>query len=278
MIKSILMPVDGSGYTEAQLKHSIRLAKNFGAVIRVLSIVDVRIFEWAVVMGNDGFVPMMPSNVYKEESRKIIEGKAQAVLDKCSGILTKDKIDFSVERIDGSPADIICEKAPLVDLLVIGARGEFEKWKKTLVGATADAVVRQWNKAIMLTPKKFKKISKIMFAYDGSERSNRALQLVGLLATQLKAPVTVINVQDKESLRQKLLEEAGQYLEPYKISVDLVGVSGNPEKEIPKVCEERKCDLIIMGAFGHSRIREAILGSTTEQVIRNTDVPVLLSK
>lgn len=278
MIKSILLPIDGSVYTEAQVRYTIELARAFGARISVLSILDVRIFEWAVVMGTDGFVPMIPSNVYKEESKKILESKAAAVLEKCSEILTSENVEFDAEKISGSPSDIICEKAPLVDLLVIGMRGEFAKWKKNLVGATLDAVMRQWSKSILVTPRKFKSIGNILFAYDGSERSNKALQLVGLFATQLKAPVTVLSVHDKEMFRRKLLEEAQTYLKPYKAKVDLVGVSGNPEKEIIRVAGERHCDLMIMGAFGHSRIREAILGSTTEQVVRKADVPVLLSK
>lgn len=278
MIKSILLPIDGSVYTEAQVRYTVELAHAFDARVSVLSILDVRIFEWAVVMGTDGFVPIIPSNVYKEESKKILESKAAAVLEKCSEILTSENVEFDAEKISGSPSDIICEKAPLVDLLVIGMRGEFAKWKKNLVGATLDAVMRQWSKSILVTSREFKSIGSILFAYDGSERSNKALQLVGLFATQLSAPVTVLSVHDKEMFRSKLLEEAQSYLKPYKAQVDLVGVSGNPEKEIIRVAGERHCDLMIMGAFGHSRIREAILGSTTEQVVRKADVPVLLSK
>jgi len=278
MIKSILLPIDGSVYTEAQVRYTVELARAFDARVSVLSILDVRIFEWAVVMGTDGFVPIIPSNVYKEESKKILESKAAAVLEKCSEILTSENVEFDAEKISGSPSDIICEKAPLVDLLVIGMRGEFAKWKKNLVGATLDAVMRQWSKSILVTSREFKSIGSILFAYDGSERSNKALQLVGLFATQLSAPVTVLSVHDKEMFRSKLLEEAQSYLKPYKAQVDLVGVSGNPEKEIIRVTGERHCDLMIMGAFGHSRIREAILGSTTEQVVRKADVPVLLSK
>ena len=197
MIKSILLPIDGSVYTEAQVRYTIELARAFDARISVLSILDVRIFEWAVVMGTDGFVPMIPSNVYKEESKKILESKAAAVLEKCSKILTSENVEFDAEKISGSPSDIICEKAPLVDLLVIGMRGEFAKWKKNLVGATLDAVMRQWSKSILVTSREFKSIGNILFAYDGSERSNKALQLVGLFATQLKAPVTVLSVHDK---------------------------------------------------------------------------------
>lgn len=278
MMKSILLAVDGSAYTETQLKYAIQLAKALDSVVRVLSVVDVRIFEWAVVMGNDGFVPIMPSTVYKEESRKILDEKADAVLEKCDAILTKEKVNHTIEKLTGAPADLICEKAPLVDILIIGARGEFEKWKKKLVGATADAVVRQWPKPVIVTPKKFNKIKRLLFSYDGSEKANRALQILGVLAAHLCAPVTVLTVHDHEQVRRKLLKEAGVYLEPYGITVEPVGVSGNPEKEIPQVAHDKKCDLILMGAFGHSRIREAILGSTTEQVIRNTSTPVLLAK
>ncbi|TDI83692.1 MAG: universal stress protein [Caldithrix sp.] len=278
MIKSILLSVDGSSYTEAQVKYCIQLAEAFNCKIKVLSIVDIRIFEWAVVMGTDGFVPMVPSNIYKEESQKILETKADAVLDKCSRILKQEGIDFEVEKISGPPVDIICEKARVVDLLLMGARGEFAKWKSRIVGATLDAVVRQWNKQILITPEKFKRVSKVLFAYDGSDRANKALQLAGLFGTGLDVPVVILTIHDKKAIRKKYLDEAEIYLEPYKIPVELLGVSGHAEQEILNIADERQCDLIIMGAFGHSRIRETILGSTTEHVLKNKKIPVLLSK
>ncbi len=278
MIKSILLSVDGSVYTDAQVKHTIHLAQAFEARVNVLSIIDVRIFEWAVVMGTDGFVPVIPSNVYQEETRKMLEDKAAAVLDKCAGILAKAALEYETNKIHGAPADIICEKAHLVDMLVIGARGEFAKWKKNLVGATLDAVMRQWSKPLLITPQKYQKIDKILVAYDGSDRSNKALQLAGFFAAELQTTLHVLTVHDKPRMREKFLSDAESYLQPYQIEVKTIGVSGNPEKEIIAIAEDKKCRLIIMGAFGHSRIREAILGSTTEQVIRNAAIPVLLSK
>jgi len=278
MIKSILLSVDGSVYTEAQVKFTVALCKAFDAKVTILSIVDVRIFEWAVVMGTDGFVPVIPSNIYKEESKKILEAKAEAVLAKCADIFTKERVAFDYEKINGSPSDIILEKLPLVDLLIMGVRGEFAKWRKTLVGATLDAVMRQWNKPMLITPKKFKKISNILVAYDGSEKSNKALQIVGYFATQLKAEITILTAHDIPKMREKILNEAAAYLKPYNLNVKLIGTTGIPEKEIIRISQDEGFDLIVMGAFGHSRIREAILGSTTEQVVRNADIPLLLSK
>lgn len=278
MIKSILLSADGSIYTDAVLTHGIQLAKAFKSRLQVLSIVDIRIFEWAVAMGTNGFVPIIPSTLYQEESQKMLESKAKAVLKKCSSILNREKVDFKTEKIRGSPVDIICEKSHLVDLLIMGARGEFAKWESKLVGATLEAVVRQGNKPILIATQKFKKISKILIAYEGSDKANKALQLAGFFATKLKAPIVILTVNDNEQIRNKFLQEANSYLEAYEIPVELMGIAGNTEKEIVKVSKESNCDLIIMGAFGHSRIHEAILGSTTEQVMRKSEVPVLLAK
>jgi len=55
-------------------------------------------------------------------------------------------------------------------------------------------------------------------------------------------------------------------------------LKGNAEDEILKFTDENKMDLIVMGAYGHTRIREFILGSTTSHVIRKSRVPVLLTR
>ncbi len=278
MIKSILLSVDGSIYSDSQVKHCIQLAKAFQSKINVISIVDIRIFEWAVAMGTDGFVPVIPSTIYQKESKKILEAKTDSVLNKCSAIIKKEKINYELEKIHGPPADIINEMSNLVDLLLMGARGEFARWESQLVGATLEAVVRQCNKPIFITPQKFKKISKILVAYDGSAKANKALQMAGFFSAKLHVPLTILSVNDNEQIQNKYLQEAKTYLEPYQIDMGLIGISGSPEKGIIKISEENSCDLIIMGAFGHSRIRKAILGSTTEQVMRNSKVSLLLCK
>ncbi len=278
MIKSILLAVDGSAYTDAELKFTIQLARAFDAQVHVLSVVDVRFFEWAVSMGTEGFVPVIPSTVYQEETKRVLESKAEAVLEKCSAILRQEKVVHKTEKLHGPPADIICEQSYLVDLLIIGARGEFARWKSKMGGATLEAVVRQCNKPTFITPQDYHDITKVLVAYDGSKKANNALQLAAYFATKLDAPLVVLTVSDNEPVRQKFLHEAETYLDAYEIPTDLVGVGGNPEKNIVAVAEEHRCNLIVMGAFGHNRIREAILGSTTEYVMRNAAVPVLLCK
>jgi len=67
MIKSILLAVDGSAFTEPVLQYGITLAQKFQALLRVLTVIDIRIFEWAVAIGVEGFAPIIPSSGYQEE-------------------------------------------------------------------------------------------------------------------------------------------------------------------------------------------------------------------
>ena len=51
---------------------------------------------------------------------------------------------------------------------------------------------------------------------------------------------------------------------------------GQPEAALRKLAEEEKFDLLVMGAYGHSRIRSLIIGSTTTATMRACKVPVVL--
>jgi len=278
MIKSILLSVDGSGYTDTVLRYGIHCSKSCGALLRVMTVIDVRIFEWAVAAGADGFVPIIPSVVYQEESRRILEKRADAVLEKCREILQRENCKFELHKISGPPVDVICEQALTVDLVVIGARGEFARWESKMIGATVEAVTRLCNKSILVVDKDFSVPTKMLMAYDGSLNANRALAIAAYMAQHLKVPMVVLTVTDQPEHGQNILREAERYLEPFDIEVKSELTKGVVDEAIVKYAETNNCDVIAMGAYGHSRIREAILGSHTEQIIRKSKVPVLLAK
>ena len=76
--------------------------------------------------------------------------------------------------------------------------------------------------------------------------------------------------------RRATLGEAETYLEPHRLQVKAVLESGSPVEGILQVAQRESCDLIIMGAFGHSRMRELFVGSTTDGILRAAEIPVLL--
>ena len=279
MIKSLLVAVDGSEYTEPVMKYGIEFARAFEAKMRIVSVVDIRIFEWSVYLGVDGFAPVMPSSAYLHESRQILQEKAEKVLQKCREIAADGNVSYSAEKLEGSPREIISRESQITDLVMLGARGEFAKWggSKTM-GATVDAISRECIKPIFISPMKFRSIKKILAPYDGSSNSNRALPYAGFMATEFDADLTVLAVDKNPDAARSITEEAREYFASYDISVGAEIRKGNADEEILGYADQAEMDCIVMGAYGHSRILEAILGSITERVMRNAKAPVILVK
>ena len=278
MIKSVLLAVDGSAYTESVLRHGVDFGRSFGALLRVLSVVDVRIFEWVATFGVDGFVPVMPSPLYREETEKVLQEKAEKTLESAAALLEKEGVRFTTEKLADSPVDAILERQKVADLVIMGQRGEYAKWESRLLGATVEAVSRQIEKPLMVVHQSYRPVRKILLSYDGSRPASRAMQFAGVMAEGMKAVIEVLTVHRDEEWAKRTLTEAEDYLKAFQCEVSTRWISGDPDEVIPTRAADGGFDLVVIGGYGHSRLREAILGSTTVHVMRNSPVPVCLVK
>jgi len=57
---------------------------------------------------------------------------------------------------------------------------------------------------------------------------------------------------------------------------EVIILAGRESDEILKFIREGSVELMVMGAYGHNRLREWLLGSTTSHIIQNSPIPVLL--
>ncbi len=279
MIKSLLLTVDGSNYSESVLKYGIYFAEKFDAVLRVLTVVDIRLFDWSMAASADSFVPVMPSADFQAESQKMLDEKADKIIEKAADMLKKSDVKYDLIKVSGIPVDEICLHAKKNDMAVIGARGEYEKWSDKLLGATVEAVTRQITKPVVLVDKEFIPVDHLHCGYDGSTTANKALQLGAFLAKMLNAELKVISVFDDEEERKAVLAEADEYLLPYEIKYKLRHEAGNVEEVLVNAHNNAPYKVLtLIGSYGHSRLREAIIGSTTVQVMRKAGKPILLAK
>ena len=87
----------------------------------------------------------------------------------------------------------------------------------------------------------------------------------------------MLTVNRDEEQGRRALNEATDYLRPYNVTTQFeLQQTGNAPERIANFIRERNHDLLFIGAYGHSRIIEMVLGSTTEYVLRNADCPVFL--
>lgn len=137
----------------------------------------------------------------------------------------------------------------------------------------------QSSTPVLLVPHGWKRTAigkNVLIAWKSTREAARTTRsAVPLL--QKSEKVTVATVDDE---RTDWLPgvEIGAYLARHGINVEtrlLHGSDSHAGKYLLAACDELGCDLIVVGAYGHSRLRELIFGGTTSYVLKHTKVPLL---
>jgi nucleotide-binding universal stress UspA family protein len=179
----------------------------------------------------------------------------------------------------GVVANEIAEQAKTADLVVIGHRGVNERFSTGLLGSTAESVTRKSPKPVFACTLAFAPCTAPLLAYDGSQRASAAMQAAAEFCTTMQLPLTVLTVNKDEAAGRRVLAEAESYLRAYRLAITYeLQQTGNAPERIANFIKERRHDLLFIGAYGHSRIIEMVLGSTTEYVLRNSNCPVFLNR
>ena len=131
---------------------------------------------------------------------------------------------------------------------------------------------------ILAVPGSRSPMNHALLAYDGSPKAKEALYLSTYLASRWNISLTIISVMESSQVTDKTLREALSYAERHDVKPILVGKSHDVAEAILQTADEQKCDFFVMGGYGHSPVVEAALGSAVDQVLRESDRPVLISR
>ncbi|MBV4551446.1 universal stress protein [Pseudomonas sp. SWRI102] len=163
-----------------------------------------------------------------------------------------------------------------IRLLVIGRVGEDSKQGANSLGSQIEAVVRAIHRPILITASHFKKPGKVMLAFDGSATAHKTVEMLAssTLCTGLSVHIVMVGADSEDN--RKELEKARCTLVSSGLKVQAEILTGEVETVLHAYQAEHMIDLLVMGAYGHSRIRQFLVGSTTTTMLRTTALPVLL--
>jgi nucleotide-binding universal stress UspA family protein len=278
MIKNILVPLDGSEHSKAALDYAIWLAEGFHGTLFGLHVIDTVSIEGTFfhdISGSLGFEPYLD---FSSKMREILEERGKIILGDFAETCAKNNVRCQTSLETGLIPNEICERAKLADLVVIGHRGVNEGFTTGLLGSTAETITRKCPRPVFVSTKEFKAIQRPLLAYDGSQRSSSAMESAAEFCTVLRLPLTVLTIAKEETTAQTVLQQAKAYLGSYGLDVKFESTRGYPEQKIIEYLVNLNYDLLFIGAYGHRRIIEMVLGSTTEYVLRNAPCPVFLNR
>jgi len=161
-------------------------------------------------------------------------------------------------------------------LFVIGRLGGDHDLQKETIGSHVESVVRSIHTPILMATGKFSKPGNYMLAYDGSETANRAIDRIANSPLLSGLPGHVVMVGNECQQNRQRLQHASDLLSGKGHQVQTHLLQGNVIDCLTDFQNRFNIELKVMGAYGHSRIREFILGSNTTQMLASSTVPVLI--
>jgi nucleotide-binding universal stress UspA family protein len=279
MKMKMLIPTDGSDNGNIALEYGLYIASKFDATITGLHVIDVYMIQGPIITDISGAVGMPPYDGFFEAIETSLNEKAQFILNDFQQRCQKNGFVAEVKKTIGKIDQIIVEEAQKADVVLMAKKGEhFHLKEGGLLGSVAEAVIRNCGKPVMVTPEKFHEIESMGIAYDGSTPAKKALKLSLEISDQAAWPLTVVIITADAKKADKLCTEAEELAGRYTADCEIIVLRGKESEEILKFIREGSVELMVMGAYGHNRLRELFLGSTTSNVIRKSSIPVLLTK
>lgn len=277
MIKTILVPQDGSIYGKSALDYSVWLSSRFGAGLVGMNVVDVVSLEGPFLHDISGSLGFEPFLNFSTRMREALEARGKTILSSFEDVCRENGAACETHITFGVVANEIVDKAKVADLVVIGRRGVNARFEYGLLGSTTESVLRRSPKPVLIVPERFTEPKKPLLAYDGSPNASRAMHSAAEWAKTLGLSLTVLTVSSSEE-EDPILNDARTYLKPYGIGASFVHRKGDAPIVIENYYKDNGHDLLFMGTSHHSRLVEMVLGSTTEHVMRTVPGPFFLER
>lgn len=279
----VMACLDDSVYTDSVVDHAAWASQRLGADLVCLHVLDRQPArpvkaDYSGNIGIDTRTELLEELAEIDAQRgRIAMRQGRALLEQvreratAAGALNAD----SLQR-HGPLAEALVELETDVRLFVIGKRGEEADFNKGHLGANLERSIRSVHRPLLVTSRKFRPVSRFAIAFDGSATTRKCVEMV-CMSPLLKGLECHLIVAGSETSRlREGLDWASAKLEQAGYKAQLLIESGDAERVITEQIGQLEIDLLVMGAYGHSRIRHLIVGSTTTAVLRSCTIPVLL--
>jgi nucleotide-binding universal stress UspA family protein len=178
----------------------------------------------------------------------------------------------------GDVAQRICDRALLTDLVILDLSHPPSAQPLQRLGSGFRTLIRKCPRPILAVPDGASELRRGLLAYDGSPKSREALYIAAYLASRWETQLTVLAVEDSGVDAEDMLEEADEYLQSRGVHAKGYLRSGTVSQAILGTAAETDSQLLIIGGYGSNPVREVVLGSQVDAVLRESLLPILVCR
>ncbi|MBX9930548.1 MAG: universal stress protein [Methylobacterium sp.] len=268
-ISNIMVSLDLGSATADRVQLAAGLAERFEAT---LTGVAARQVPGLVAVSDVGEV----ERIYEVEERRANEQLAEvrAVFER----EVERGVRMAWRAALANPTAFLVEQARAADLVVIGRQGPADG-DPGLMGVSAGPLLMEVGRPVLVAPPGIERLSakRVVVAWKDTREARRAVQ--DALPFLCRADAVHVVVVGSHA-HQEGAEDVAAYLSGHGVSVTthlLPNPTFEPSDEIMSLAQRERADLVVMGAYGHTRLREWIFGGATRDTLQTMPVCCLMS-
>ncbi|WP_294621994.1 universal stress protein [uncultured Roseovarius sp.] len=281
---TVIALVDGSSYAESVCHHTAWIAARNDWKVKLYHVmgrrdaVEKQDLSGAIRLGARTRLLEQLSELDAERA-KLAHEHGRAILEDAKALITETgEITVETRLRQGDLIETITAKEDTGDMIVIGKRGEAAGLASDHLGSNLERIVRASHKPVFIANRAFKPASRVLVAFDGGPSSLKAVDYISRSPLFSGLQVSLVFAgRDTPDIRNAL-DTAAATLKAGGFEAEIILEQGEPEKVLAKITQREEHELLVMGAYGHSRVRSLIIGSTTTEMIRSCRVPVLIMR
>lgn len=276
-MRKIVACVDGAAYTESVCDYASWAAQRLNLPLEFLHVLMREPENRLDASGSIGFgaqealltelaqLDERRSVLAREHGRRILEAAKDRALE--HGVSEVD-----VRQGHDDLLNTLLEQQEDTRLYVLGQHDELHKPKRFLLDHNLEGAIRALHRPILVANTAYRTPHRFMIAFDGSTTGRKMIEMVAdspLLRGMECNIVTVGQSTDALQWADDRLSQAGFQVHTHQLE-------GDPADALLQFSEQAQTDMMVMGAYGHSRIRHLVVGSTTTTLLRRTRIPVFI--
>lgn len=282
MSAKVFACIDASPYAEAVCDGAIWAAQALTTPLSLLHVIDRA--QHTQTPDLSGSIGLGSQEILLQQLLELDEQHSKLALQRGQHILEAAKarvnaagvVDLSAMMRHGPLLESLKALQEETRLLVLGKRGFSSADAHGQLGMHIEMIIRSMQKPILLTQQRFHAPKRVMLAYDGSATAQKSLEMLAASPLCRGLPVHLVMAALPSEQTEKQLAEAASVLTLAGFETRTAMVSGEPDEALHQYQQEQVIDLLVMGAYGHSRIRQFILGSTTTAMLSKARCSMLV--
>lgn len=282
MSTHVLACIDASPYAQAVSDYAIWAAKKLIAPVTMLHVLDkaqhtqTPDLSGSLGLGSQELLLQQLAELDEKHSKLALQ-QGRNILAAAAARAGQAGLSAVAQRLRHGPLlDALTELEPDSRLLVLGKRGCNSAPAHGQMGLHVERVIRSVQKPILLTQQAYIEPKRIMLAFDGSATAVKSAQMLAASPLLRGLPLHLVMAGQDSDAAQQQIAAAAQLLQDSGFVTKMAIVAGEPEQVLHQYQQEHVVDLMVMGAYGHSRIRQFIVGSTTTAMICKASCSLLI--